>query len=158
MIPLGSAAAVFPANSHLFKTIWIKQVGGGRKSDPAWTSQVDAPSFGKALTASLRNHNLLSDTSETAKLILVVNLRNIIQPRGGLNLTVTSEVQYLLRRQADNSKVGGFIIIAPYTAGFSQASYSVTRLRLANEGSIRENISKFLDVLRRLKPSVLGNS
>lgn len=55
-------------------------------------------------------------------------------------MTVTSDIQYLLVRRRDLSKAGGFIVLAPYTATFGDAAYGVTRLRLANEGAIRDNI------------------
>ncbi len=40
-------------------------------------------------------------------------------------------------------------IDTPYTADFSAAFVAAERLRLANEGSIRTNISQFLDKLRQ---------
>ncbi len=42
-------------------------------------------------------------------------------------------------------------IIASYTAGFSDSVVAVKRLRLANEGSARENIHEFLKALSNLK-------
>ena len=42
-------------------------------------------------------------------------------------------------------------IIASYTAGFSDSVVAVKRLRLANEGSARENIHELLKALSKLK-------
>ena len=135
-----TAATIFWEKSPLLKAITIKAVYGGQDTNPLWISQVDNSSFRHALEASFKNHDLLSGAPASAKLGLTVNLRKMVQPFGGFDMTVTSDIQYLLVRRRDSSKAGGFIVLAPYTATFGDAAYGVTRLRLANEGAIRDNI------------------
>jgi hypothetical protein len=153
-----TAATIFWEKSPLLKAITIKAVNGGEETNPLWTSEVDNAGFRHALEASFRNHDLLTDTPAQAKLDLTVTLRKLTQPFGGFNMTVTSDVQYLLGRRIDNTKAGGFIVQAPYTATFGDAAYGVTRLRLANEGAIRENIGKFLKALSRMNAERLINA
>ena len=46
-------------------------------------------------------------------------------------------------------------ISASYTATFGDAAYGPTRLKLANEGSIRENIRQFIEKLLLLRVNKL---
>ena len=117
-----SAATIFWEKSPLLKAITIKAVHGGQDTNPLWTSQVDNSSFRHALEASFKNHDLLSGAPASAKLGLTVNLRKMVQPFGGFDMTVTSDIQYLLVRRRDSSKAGGFIVLAPYTATFGDAA------------------------------------
>ena len=78
---------------------------------------------------------------------LEANMINLQQPMIGVDMTVTSKIRYRLTRVADNTVVFEREITAPFTAAFSSSFYGVERLRLANEGSIRENISQFIAAL-----------
>jgi hypothetical protein len=43
-------------------------------------------------------------------------------------------------------------INSDYTAKFGDALYGVKRLRLANEGSLRQNISQFIETISKVDP------
>jgi hypothetical protein len=86
---------------------------------------------------------------------------NLQQPMMGIDMTVTSRVRYRLTRLSDNAIVFEREITAPFTAAFSSSFYGVERLKLANEGSIRENISQFLAALIAAEaenPAAFGRS
>ena len=112
-------------------------------------SQVGNAELREALIASLRSHGLLSDAPAGAKYLVAANLQRLDQPMFGFNMTVTSSVHYTVNRASDNSPFFVRTIEAPYTAAVGDAFYGVERLKLANEGAIRENISRFLQELSR---------
>ena len=65
----------------------------------------------------------------------------------GFSFTVTSTADYLLRNNETKDITFDQKISASYTAIFGDAAYGPTRLKLANEGSIRENIRQFIEKL-----------
>ncbi|MCY1536179.1 hypothetical protein D9M68_716240 [compost metagenome] len=88
--------------------------------------------------------------SEKTAYSLRANLVSVEQPLFGFNFTVTSVVEYSLVDNASGDVVWHETLQAPFTAGVGDAFYGVTRLRLANEGSARENISTLLKRLATL--------
>ncbi|MDD9877860.1 MAG: hypothetical protein OXR84_10515 [Magnetovibrio sp.] len=71
-------------------------------------------------------------------------LMGLTQPLIGLDMTVTATVRYELIDTATRKSLVNETVTVPYTAKFSDAFIGTERLRLANEGSIRENIAAFL--------------
>ena len=65
----------------------------------------------------------------------------------GFSFTVTSTADYLLRNNETKDITFDQKISASYTLTFGDAAYGPTRLKLANEGSIRENIRQFIEKL-----------
>ena len=136
-------------DSLLRNNIALTEVNGGDKTNPMWTSEIDALDFGAALKQSLANANLLGNGS--APYALRANLLRVDQPIFGLNFEVTSEVEYTLIESSTNKVVLREIIRTPFTAGVSDSVIGVKRLRLANEGSARTNITALLKRLSILK-------
>jgi uncharacterized protein YlaN (UPF0358 family) len=68
----------------------------------------------------------------------------------GLDFEVTSEVEYTLVDNATGKELLRETLRTPFTAGVGDAFVAVKRLRLANEGSARENISALLKRLSEL--------
>jgi hypothetical protein len=66
-------------------------------------------------------------------------------------MTVSSQVRYSLVEIATGKEVYGRVIDASYTAAFSASFLGTERLRMANEGSVRENIDALLKDLSTLK-------
>lgn len=122
----------------------VERVGGGEETNPLWTSEVDNTSFRGALERSLEGSGLLGGTN-TAEHSIEADLLNLEQPLIGLDLTVTSTVNYVVRNQKTGEVWFDENITKSFTATFSDAFVAITRLKLANEGSIRENISTFID-------------
>ena len=127
--------------------IALKEVTGGEETNPMWTSEVGSQEFKKALEESLRRTQLLTLPNTVGKYNLSVNLEKVDQPMFGFSFTVTSTTNYLLRNNETNDITFDQKISAPYTATFGDAAYGPTRLKLANEGSIRENIRQFIEKL-----------
>jgi hypothetical protein len=71
------------------------------------------------------------------------------QPLIGLDTTVTTTVRYVVVDTMSNQAVFDQVITTPYTAKLTDQFIGFERLRLANEGSVRENITKFIDMLRQ---------
>ncbi|GAB2196973.1 hypothetical protein [Sessilibacter sp. MAH4] len=125
----------------------LGEVAGGKKTNPAWTSQIGNESFAGAVKESLKLQGLYS---ETGKYRLEVQMLKVEQPFIGIDFKVTTHVQYKLINIATGDVVFDETIVAPYTAGFGDAVIAATRLRLANEGSGKENIAGLLSKLSEL--------
>jgi hypothetical protein len=141
---VSAEAAVRPALKEAF---WIGAIGGGGETNPMWMSNVSESEFSEALRLSLIAHQMLSPVAERAKYHLNANLRQLDRPIMGFDLTVTSTVDYEVREAADGTARFRKTVVAPYTATVSDAFLAVKRLQLANEGSVKENIRRFLDAV-----------
>ncbi len=128
----------------------LSDVKGGEETNPLWTSEIGNAEFTSALQQSLHQVNLLGSEEQT-KYELTANLVSVDQPLLGLDLEVITYVEYQLTEKATGSIVFKKTINAPYTATVSDAFVAVERLRLANEGSARENINTLLKTLAELK-------
>lgn len=160
--PALSAAA---ADHPLRHAIALGEVGGGEDTNPLWTSEVGNEEFAQALRLSLEAHGLLAPVPSASPYVLDAELEKVGQPGGGLALTVTSTVTYRLMEIAGGAQPMlryEDTVTAPYTAELSDSILMVERLRLANEGSIRENVSIFiarlLDVSRALPEAGPGGA
>ncbi|MCA3415429.1 MAG: hypothetical protein INF84_12595 [Roseomonas sp.] len=145
MLAPNTAQTTISANSNLREAVGIGQVSGGRETNPLWVSDVSSSDLAEALRLSLSVRTMLAIRDERFR--LEANMINLQQPMMGLDMTVTSKVRYRLTRLSDNTIVFEREITAPFTAAFSSSLVGVERLKLANEGSIRENISQFLAAL-----------
>jgi hypothetical protein len=137
-----------PFAQALQHAMCVRTVTGGEKTNPLWASKVDNQGFQAALTSSLNGAGL--GTSPGCSFPVDVNLLGLSQPFAGFNMTVTSHVNYKVYDQSGQPVVLA-TVDAPYTAKVSDAFVGVERLRLANEGSIRTNISQFFDKLRAVE-------
>ncbi len=131
-------------NQELVGAMFVADVSGGKATSPLWTSQVDNPQFKEALERSLEFNGLLATDEKGSKLSVSAALIKLDQPLMGFSLTVTSEVQYRVFERATQTEIMRETLVAPYTAEFGSSLIAVERLRLANEGAIRESIKAFL--------------
>ena len=142
----GSSA--FPA--PLSGGMCVGSVTGGVDTNPLWVSQVGNNEFRQALERSLAMHGLLAG-SAPCRWQVDANLLGLSQPVVGLDLEVTSHINYTAAGPGQPPFLAT-TVSAPYTATFSDHAIAVVRLKLANEGSIRRNIQIFLDQLRASRP------
>jgi hypothetical protein len=142
---IGTPTVQLIQNSPLKQAVQVNNVSGGQKTNPLWTSQVGDMEFQQALEQSLGIQGVT--TGAGAKYRLNAVLVELHQPFAGFDLTVRSTVRYTLMEVATNRVVFDQTITAEFTAGVSDAVLAVQRLKLANEGSIKSNISKFMDQL-----------
>jgi hypothetical protein len=141
-------AIMAPAEFPLKGTVTVGAVSGGEETNPMWTSEVGNEAFRGALESSMRAGDLLAATG-AAKYRLNASLLNLQQPLFGLDMRVNSKVRYELISIAGGDRLFEETIDAGYTATVGQAFLGVERLRLANEGAIRENIKKLIERLHR---------
>lgn len=137
------------AKTPLRNNLAIKDVTGGTETNPMWMSNIGSPEFEQALEGSLRAVGLLAPR-QSGLYLLTADLVKIDKPYFGANLTVTAWVHYMVTERATGKEVFSKTLVVPYTASFTDSLYAVKRLRLANEGTIRENISQLIDELLRL--------
>lgn len=123
-------------------------VGGGTDTNPLAASEIETADFSEAVRQSLALRGL---HSESGKFELTVMLLRVDKPFGGLNMTVTTTVQYILKDSESDEVVFDETVVAPHTASMGDAFIGSTRLRLANEGSARKNIQGFMEALASLE-------
>lgn len=129
----------------------VRDVTGGKETNPMWVSNIGSSEFEQALEASLRDAGLLSSGKQAGKYTLVAHLENVDQPFGGFNMTVTATVSYSLVERATGKEILNRRVSLPYTASFDSAFVGTERLRIANEGAVKVNIAKLIDELFALK-------
>ncbi|MCW3475081.1 hypothetical protein [Limobrevibacterium gyesilva] len=139
-----------PFAPQLATAMCVRDVTGGSTTNPLWVSQVGNDEFKEALQSTLRNYGVLADANP-CRYPIDVNLLGLSQPIMGFDAEVTSHVNYKVMNPA-NEPLLLETISASYTANFSEHPIGVVRLKRANEGSIRENITKFLQRLRETPP------
>lgn len=137
--------------SPLRGNVAVKDVTGGKETNPMWMSNVSSNEFSQAIEKSLSAVGLLSENRQVGRFLLTAHLQSLDQPVFGIDMTVTASVNYVLAERATGKEVLQKTVTAPYTAKFSDAFAGVERLKLANEGAIRTNISQLIDELFRLK-------
>ena len=142
---------VVPDGFFLRKAILINNVHGGEPTNPLWTSQVGNVEFRAALESSLEGFGLLAPPS-AGTYDLTATLIKLDQPLMGIDMTVTTSANYLLKNRATNAEALNRTITLPYTATFGSALLGVERLRVANEGSIKTNLEQLIRDLLSLQP------
>ncbi len=152
MVPTSALSLSCSLDSPLRNGIAISKAGGGEKTNPMLWSKVGGDELHEALRLSLSQYGFLS-TSEVAPFRLEVFLIELKQPGPGLTMIVTSAIRYKLTRSRDEQVVYDDIITASYKATVDDAFVAIHRMKLANEGSIRENIAVFLQHLYSLNIS-----
>lgn len=144
------------ANSPLKESIAVKDVTGGKETNPMWISNVSSSDFSRALQASLKDAGLLSGNNQGSKYALVAHLQRLDQPMFGASLTVTATVLYSLVERESGKEVFAKTVAVPYTAAWNDAFIAAERLKLANEGAIRVNIQQLIDALLASKVPAAG--
>jgi hypothetical protein len=139
------------AETPLRDNVAVRDVTGGQETNPMWKSNVSSGEFALAIEGSLRTVGLLALNRQAGRFMLTAHLQSLEQPVFGLDMTVTASVNYSVVERATGKEVFQKTVVAPYTAKFGDAFVAVERLKLANEGAIRTNISQLIDELFRLK-------
>jgi uncharacterized lipoprotein YajG len=138
----GETTAVAPA--ALKSQFTVRNVTGGKDTNPIWTSQVDSAGFRSALQQSLGVAGYMAPSADRARYAIDADLQQLNQPLVGFTMDVTSVVQYTVEGGGTKKVIP---ITATGSATVSDAFIGMERLRLANEKSIKENIKAFLQAL-----------
>ncbi len=130
--------------------IAVRDVTGGKETNPMWVSNVSSSDFERALETSLRNGGLLAANRQSGRYLLTAHMEKLEQPLMGFSMTVTATVRYVLHERATGKAVYEQSLSTPYTAGATDAFLGAERLKLANEGAIRNSIGKLMEEVQRL--------
>ncbi|MDB5961186.1 MAG: hypothetical protein JWP59_2480 [Massilia sp.] len=131
----------------LRNNVAVLEVSGGRSSNRLWTSKVGNAEFAQALSLSLQDAGLLAANPAAARYTLSARMERLEQPLTGMNLTVTATVSYSLVERATGNELLHRTHTVPYTAPFGDTFGTIDRMRVANEGAVKANISALVDDL-----------
>ena len=156
VVRAGDATAARSATPEALKAaVAIRDVTGGKETNPMWVSNVGSSDFERALEDSLRSVGMLAANRQSGRYQLVAHLEKLEQPFLGFDMTVTAAVAYTLIERATGKTVWQKSIATPYTAKVGDAFVGTERLRLANEGSVRQNITQLIGELQQAKVAEL---
>jgi hypothetical protein len=143
--------ALTPANKHPH-TVRVETRGG------AETGVMDSSNIGNAdlkaaIETSIRQSGLFKSVvqGKEGDYELTVNIIQLDKPLFGGAFTVTLETGWTLAKAADRSIVLRKAVRTSHTATMSDSFVGVTRLRLAVEGAVRENIRQGLQAVSEAK-------
>ena len=147
--------AMVPQNVAVGKR-FNKSVGvavtGGQSTNPMWCSQVANEDFAAALESTIKQTGLFSSVlrSSGGEYQLDVRLIRLRQPMVGFDMTVQAEVEWRLRHVSPDRVVWEGNTNRSFTATVGDAFVGMTRLKMANEGAIREAIKAGLEQIAAL--------
>ncbi len=147
MIPDQNLQSAAAPNTALYRNILLGEVGGGEEPNPLFEITVGADDFHQSLLQALDRQGFLSD-QKGAPFQLKAYIIEVKHPRAAFSITVDSFVRYTLIRVKDGSSVFDDVLQGTFTAGVVDAFFGIERLRIAEEGSIRANISALLGRLQ----------
>lgn len=134
------------------KTVSIRTQGGSE------TGAMDLPSISDGDLAAAIEESIIENRLFTRVIhgndsdyLLSVAIVNMSRPVFGASFTVTMEAAWSLSEQGTNKVVMRDSIESHYTATMGQALIGATRLRLAVEGAVRENIKTGLINISKLQ-------
>lgn len=139
------------APTPLRSNVAVRDVTGGKETNGMGASNIGNSEFEQALEASLRDAGLLSAGKQAGKYTLIAHMEDVIQPMFGASMTVTVTVSYSLVERATGKEVLNRRVSLPYTAAWDAAFVGVERVRIANEGAVKANITKLIEELFALK-------
>lgn len=125
-------------------------VSRGTSTSPSWNSRVGEGEFRQALEQSLSAVRLLASDQDKASYVLSAALVRLERPLIGLDLKVTADVDYSVEERSTGRKVFSKTVSSSFTGTFSDAALAFERLKIANEGAVRENIEELVDELLSL--------
>jgi len=140
--PDAMVLTVVPATTHNQASLGV-EVTGGSKTNPLWKSDISSEDFSSALVTALKQSTLFSSvTPGSGDYHLKVQLVKVLTPSFGFTLTSTVVSEWQLVRTRDARMVSDEFISTDFSATTSDAFAAVKRLRLANEGAARANITE----------------
>jgi hypothetical protein len=151
MVPSPTEETELTANSALREAIGLRDVGGGEAATE--DSNIGDNELRQAVLATLLQYGLLQTDDMKARFRLDVFLVKLSHPGADFSLTVNSQIRYTLTRADTGVVLFNDMVKASYTATVGDEFVGFLRLRIAKEGSIRANITAFLERLKALSIS-----
>ncbi len=138
-------------HQNLQNKVIVTSVEGGDETNPLWTSEIESEGFKSALVESLRAAGLLSSEENIADYQLFVKILEVDQPVFGFDMTVSAVVEYKLANISTSEVVFNETLKSRYTATMDDTFYGPERLKIANEGAVKQNIKMLLERLSVLR-------
>lgn len=135
-------AIAIPDGSKLSQAVAVDTLSG--EPSGAFKGQVSDEALSMALKEALSQSGMLANSD--ARYTVLPSLVHLKQPAAGISMKVTATVNYIVK-DVDGKIVMEKTISTPYTAKFNEAFAGATRVKRANEGSVRANISEFMEHL-----------
>lgn len=127
-------------------------VTGGKETNSAGKSQIADSEFRLAIIDSIQKSQVFSKVADSGTdYALTVTIVSMNQPSFGLDFTVKMEAAWTLKRVDTGAVAWQEVIKSEHTATTSDAFAGVARLRMADEGAARNNISQGLSKIAKLK-------
>jgi hypothetical protein len=125
---------------------------GGTETSAAGKPQVSDTELQQAVAAAITQTKTFSRVvdGKSGDYILTVTVFDVTQPSFGFTFTVGVEMGWTLARADNGAKVWQESIKSEHTVGTGEAFVAVTRLKLATEGAIRDNVKQGLIKLSAL--------
>ena len=143
-------------SAGLEESFTVGDVSGGAETNPLWTPQVGNDAFRAALERSLQANRMLAAMPDSARYVVFARLLEVERPVAGLAMRVAPRIAYRVVERGVPGEVFDEEISTSYTAAFDESPLGAERLRLANEGAIRESIREFLNRVREVWLARLG--
>ena len=143
----------FPEVKKQYPSSVRVQSAGGRETEWWGSSQISDESFQEALYQSLSKSGIFRQVVKEGRsnYLLDVFISGVKQPLMGFNMTVSVTANWKLIDLSNNRTVFEELIPTPYEAKVSDSFVGSERLRLANEGAVRENIKHGIQKLADLQ-------
>ena len=127
-------------------------VTGGKETNAAGKSQISDSAFKEAIVASIQQSKVFANVADSGgDYALSVAIISMDQPSFGLDFTVKMEAGWTLKNVKTGAVAWQEVIKSEHTATTSDAFSGVARLRMANEGAARNNISRALAKISALR-------
>lgn len=119
---------------------------GGNETTALGSSSISDSAFAQAIEESILKNEIFTSVvnAENADYLLNVTIVEMSKPTIGFNFTVKMEAAWSLVNAETREVKLRKSISTEYTATMGEAVVGVTRLRLAVEGAVKENIRKGL--------------
>ena len=143
-------------SAGLEESFTVGDVTGGSETNPLWTPQVGNDAFRAALERSLQANRMLAAMPDSARYVVFARLLEVERPVVGLAMRVAPRIAYRVVERGVPGEVFREEITTSYVAQFEESPLGAERLRLANEGAIRESIREFLNRFRDVWLARLG--
>jgi hypothetical protein len=144
-----------PAPSYR-DAITVATVGVGQDTATPWTSEVGPAEVKEALTRTLIAARL--GRAESGRFRLDAILLTLQRPYAGFAMTVTATIGYRLTDSANGAVVYTATLTTPGTATLDDAYRSDTRLRIADDRSVRANFRRLVEELYALPDRPITSS
>jgi hypothetical protein len=140
-------------NPVLAQAIEVQATTGGKTTYPWWISRISNENFTQALIHSLQSHGYYISNNKAARYILKAEIKDTDYPWFGLDLDVTTTINYRLYELTTNRMIMNQDVKAMDVATFGDAALGSDRMRIALERSAKKNIGLLTNALQSLDPS-----